>query len=102
MDRIGLGFNPRQTPGASASIGTLRVGVVGAGYWGPKLVRNFAALPEAVLDIVCDLDTARLQTLGEQFPGIRLTSDFATLLASDVDVVAIATPLSTHYRLVQQ
>jgi predicted dehydrogenase len=81
---------------------TLRVGVVGAGYWGPKLIRNFAALSEADLAMVCDASPPRLAAMGEEFPGPQLTTDFATVLASDVDAVAIATPLATHYHLVKQ
>lgn len=87
MDRIERDYSTRQATPASAGIGTTRVGVVGAGYWGPKLVRNFAAMPEAVLAMVCDLQPARLQAIAEQFPGVRLTTDFEALLGSDLDAV---------------
>ncbi|HLH23178.1 MAG TPA: Gfo/Idh/MocA family oxidoreductase [Chloroflexota bacterium] len=87
----------RPTPAARA-----RVGVVGAGYWGPKLIRNFAALPEAELRAVCDLDRTRLQEVGEQYPDVQLTTDYAAMLAGEVDAVAIATPVNTHYQLVKQ
>src|SRR5438067_4630747 len=79
-----------------------RVGIVGAGYWGPKLVRTFAALPEAELFAVCDLDPTRLQEVGEQYPEVQLTTDYTAMLAGAVEAVAIATPVNTHYRLVKQ
>jgi predicted dehydrogenase len=81
---------------------TTRVAVVGAGYWGPKLIRNFAALPEAELAMVCDLAPERLQAVAEQYPDTRTTTDFQALLDSDVEAVAIATPVMTHYSLVKQ
>jgi predicted dehydrogenase len=87
---------------ASASPERTRVGVVGAGYWGPKLIRNFGALPEAELFAVCDLDRGRLQEIGEQYPDVQLTTDYAAMLAGPVEAVAIATPVNTHFFLVKQ
>jgi predicted dehydrogenase len=75
---------------------------VGAGYWGPKLIRNFAALPEAELCAVCDLDPTRLQQVGEQYPDVELTTDYGAMLAGAVEAIAIATPVNTHYALVKQ
>ncbi len=78
----------------------LRVGVVGLGYWGPNLVRNFYELPEAEVAWVCDLDQERLDRIGQRYPGIPLTTSFAQILADDsVDAVALATPVGTHYAL---
>src|SRR5215210_7287278 len=85
----------RQDTTAGPGLGTTRVGVVGCGYWGPKLIRNFAALPQAELAMVCDLAPDRLRAMAEQHPGLALTSDFAAMLASDVEAVAIATPVGT-------
>ncbi|HWP29575.1 MAG TPA: Gfo/Idh/MocA family oxidoreductase [Chloroflexota bacterium] len=79
-----------------------RVGVAGYGYWGPKVVRNFAALPHAELVAVCDLVPERLVKVQEQYPGVQVTTDFAELLASDVEAVAIATPVATHFTLARQ
>jgi predicted dehydrogenase len=76
--------------------------VVGAGYWGPNLIRNFAALPEATLAMICDLDPKRLHAVGEQYPDVALTTNYQDLLDSDVDAIAIATPVKTHYALVKQ
>jgi predicted dehydrogenase len=91
----------QQTPTQPASR-TIQVGVVGAGYWGPNLIRNFAALPEATLAMICDLDPKRLHAVGEQYPDVALTTNYQDLLDSDVDAIAIATPVKTHYALVKQ
>lgn len=78
---------------------SLRVGVIGVGYWGPKLARNFHELPEADLTMVCDLRQERLDHLRGLYPYIKTTRDFRDLLASDVEAVAIATPVSTHCQI---
>jgi predicted dehydrogenase len=78
------------------------VGVVGAGYWGPKVIRNLAALPDAHLQVVCDLNAQRLQAIAEQYPALDVTTAYDALLASELDAVAIATPVDTHYSLVKQ
>jgi predicted dehydrogenase len=73
------------------------VGVVGLGYWGPNLARNFASLPGAELRYVCDGDAEQLERAAGRFPGARTTSDFEELLADpELDAVAIATPVPTH------
>jgi predicted dehydrogenase len=77
----------------------IHVGVIGCGYWGPKLARNFHELPEAELTWVCDLRQERLDHLKELYPQVRTTYDYRDLLASDVDAVVIATPVSKHHRL---
>jgi predicted dehydrogenase len=80
----------------------LNVGIIGCGYWGPKLVRNFHELPETVVTTVSDLDEVKLQRIQLAFPAVQVTTDYRSLLASDVDAVAIATPVSTHYRLARE
>ncbi|MDP9379902.1 MAG: Gfo/Idh/MocA family oxidoreductase [Chloroflexota bacterium] len=76
-----------------------KVGLVGFGYWGPKLVRNFSQMPDADLEWVVDLDPTRLARVKAQYPGVRTTSDFEEMLRSDVEAVVVATPIRTHYRL---
>jgi predicted dehydrogenase len=69
----------------------LRVAVAGLGYWGPNLVRNFAALPGVELAWCCDAESARTP------PGVPFTTDLDEVLADDgVDAVALATPVPTH------
>jgi predicted dehydrogenase len=77
----------------------VKVGVIGAGYWGPNLIRNFHQIPEAELRMVCDAKQDRLDHIASQYPGVETTRDVADLLDSDVEAVAIATPVSTHFKL---
>ena len=75
----------------------LAVAVVGAGYWGPNLIRNFAACPDTNLVAVCDKDPARLKKVLTNYPAVEGIQDFDALLARpDVQAVAIATPVGTH------
>lgn len=78
----------------------VRLAVVGLGYWGPNLVRNLAELPEADLAYVCDFREDALSAIGRRYPAVVRTTSFDEVLADpDVDGVAIATPVSTHYEL---
>jgi predicted dehydrogenase len=77
----------------------LNVGVIGAGYWGPKLARNFHELPGSALAWVCDYRPERRAHLQALYPRARATADYREVLASDVDAVAIATPVRTHHAL---
>ncbi len=77
----------------------LKVGVIGLGYWGPKLARNFYELPDSKLEWVCDLDQSRLDHIKSLYPEVHTTRNYRELLASDVQAVCIATPVRTHYRL---
>ena len=75
----------------------IRVAVVGAGYWGPNLIRNFMACSGTQLLAVCDRDEKRLAKVLAGLPGVEPVRDFDELLArSDIDAVAIATPVNTH------
>jgi predicted dehydrogenase len=78
----------------------LRVAVIGLGYWGPNLVRNFNELQEAELAAICDLRPEPLAAISRRFPAARTTTDFRSVLADPaIDAVAIATPVSTHHPL---
>jgi predicted dehydrogenase len=78
----------------------VRIAVVGLGYWGPNLVRVLQELEEADAVLACDLDADLLDTVGRRYPALELTTSFDRVLADqDVDAVAIATPVSTHYPL---
>jgi len=77
----------------------LKVGILGLGYWGPKLGRNFHELPDADLEWGCDLSDSRLEYMRGLYPNIHVTNDYREMLASDVDAICIATPIRTHYRL---
>ncbi len=78
----------------------IRIGVVGYGYWGPNLVRNFAETPGAEVAAVADLDTSKLATVKRRFPVVQTTTNFNELLSdTSIDAVAIATPVNTHFEL---
>jgi predicted dehydrogenase len=78
----------------------VRTGVVGLGYWGPNLIRNLQELEAAELRWICDLDQARLEPLARRYPAARSTQSFDELLADpELEAIAIATPVSTHYPL---
>jgi predicted dehydrogenase len=80
---------------------TIKVGVIGSGYWGPNLIRNFHEIPEADLKMVCDLREDRLETVRKRYPGLRTSPDYKDMLNSDVEAVVVATPISTHYAIVK-
>jgi predicted dehydrogenase len=76
------------------------VGIIGYGYWGPNLVRNFAENPEVTVRAVSDLDSRKLETVLRRYPSVRTSTDFMSLItAPDIDALAIATPVSTHFEL---
>ncbi len=82
------------------SNGSIGVGVIGYGYWGPNLVRNFSTSESALVVAVSDLDPAKLAIGKRLHPEIVTTSNFQDLLHnSRIDAVAIATPVHTHYDL---
>ena len=82
---------------------TINLAVIGCGYWGPNLIRNFSTTPGVRLAAVCDLNAERLLKLHPQFPGLETTTDYAALLArADIHAVAIATPVSSHFALAKQ
>jgi predicted dehydrogenase len=80
----------------------LRIGVIGAGYWGPHLIRNISEIPGARLSAVADLSPARLQALRERYPTTSMTQDYRDVLADGIDAVVIATPVKTHYPLARE
>jgi len=80
----------------------ISVGVIGLGYWGPNLVRNFNLSPRARIAWLCDVNQARLDEIGLQCPAAARTTTADDVLAdAAVDAVAIATPVATHYALVR-
>ncbi len=81
----------------------ISVAVIGCGYWGPNLVRNFGKSNRCRQVSYCDANPGRLAEMRKTFPGMAGTSDYREVLEDEaVDAVAIATPVSTHYRLAQQ
>lgn len=81
----------------------LRIGIIGCGYWGPNLLRNFLKADGCEVVAVADLDASRLAPLSRIYPHLRATTRPDELLEDPgVDAVAIATPISTHHALARQ
>src|SRR3954451_901108 len=80
----------------------IRIGVVGLGYWGPNLARNFDALADCELAWICDADPVAGERVAARFPSARFTSDLNDLLDDPrLDAVVLATPVPTHAALAQ-
>lgn len=81
----------------------IKVGIIGYGYWGPNLVRNFIEVPDAAVVAISDLSSERLALAHTRYPGIEITTDHHQVLSNPrIDAIAIATPVSTHYDLAMQ
>ena len=80
----------------------LRFGVIGWGYWGPKIARNLDTLLHGMVTMVADTDAYRLASLSINQPWIQTTTHVEDIYRSDVDGVIIATPVRTHYPLAKE
>ena len=78
----------------------VRIGVIGYGYWGPNVVRNFHTLNDARVAVVCDKRSESLKRAKQAFPDVEVTTDISRVVMSpDVDAVAVVTPVWTHFEL---
>jgi predicted dehydrogenase len=76
----------------------MKLAIIGCGYWGPNLVRNFVQSNKVKELICCDLDQKRLDRMKNLYPSVKVLSDYKELLRNpDLDAVAIATPVKTHH-----
>ena len=76
----------------------IKVGVVGCGYWGPNLIRNFRSISECELRMMCDLNQARLNHLNSLYPEVEAATDYKHMLnGCGLDAVVIATAVKTHF-----
>src|ERR1700678_2924183 len=99
---INLSIDPVSKPSApeTSSSNVIKVGVIGYGYWGPNIVRNFHGQEGSHVVAVCDKSPKSLQRVRQAFPDMHTTSDCRELLTSpDVDAVAVVTPVWTHFEL---
>ena len=81
----------------------LRIGVVGYGYWGPNIVRNFNTANGSEVTMVCDMNQQILKKVKKVYPQINVTDNIDELIKSpDVDAIAIATPVFTHHDLAKK
>jgi predicted dehydrogenase len=75
------------------------VGVIGCGYWGPNLVRNFMQMGMTNVSTIAELDSRRRAHVKELFPTISTTGDYRRIIEdSTIDIVAVATPVQTHFK----
>lgn len=78
----------------------IKIGVIGYGYWGPNLVRNFVETPGLTVACVADLDPKKLEIVQKRYPGIKTTTSFEEMINDpSIDAIAVATPVSTHFKL---
>lgn len=81
----------------------INIAVVGCGYWGPNLIRNFHSLPGSNLKVVSDIDTDRLAHMKSLYSDITTTTDYNDIVDStEIDAIVIATPVHLHYELAQK
>ncbi|MCI0486191.1 MAG: Gfo/Idh/MocA family oxidoreductase [Blastocatellia bacterium] len=81
----------------------ISIGVIGYGYWGPNIVRNFAETEDCQVIAVSDLSSDRLAKVQTRYPAFETTSDYSDLLRDErIEAIAIATPVSTHFDLALQ
>src|SRR3984885_3726146 len=80
--------------------GVIRMGVIGYGYWGPNIVRNFHGQERSRVVAICDKTPKSLQRARQAYPEIRAIDECDEILtATDIDAIAIVTPVWTHYEL---
>lgn len=81
----------------------IRIGIIGYGYWGPNLVRNFVDSPDSQVAMVSDLNPARLAEAKRRYPGIAVTGNFRDMIKdAAIDAIVVATPLNTHFELAME
>jgi carbonic anhydrase/acetyltransferase-like protein (isoleucine patch superfamily) len=89
----------RAPPRTGAGDAVISIGVIGYGYWGPNLVRNFAEAPGARVGFVTDMRHERLAQLTARYPTAKVSTDYRDLISdASVDAVAIATPCLLTFR----
>jgi predicted dehydrogenase len=79
------------------------VGVIGAGYWGPNIIRNLYEAPGAEAVAVADLSKERLEAISKRFPALRVTTDYKDLIGDpSIDAICVVTPVGTHRKLAEE
>jgi len=79
------------------------VGVIGAGYWGPNIVRNLYEAPGAEAVAVADLSQERLDAISKRFPSLRVTTDYREVIGDPtIDAICIVTPVGTHRKFAEE
>jgi predicted dehydrogenase len=80
-----------------------KIGIIGVGYWGPNLVRNFDSIPDCELVSICDLDPRSIENITSRYPDVNSYDDVDKMIANEeLDGVVIATPTATHHGLAKK
>ncbi len=81
----------------------IRIGIIGYGYWGPNIVRNFSEVEGATVGAICDNNPKAMKRIQKSYPGIRASSDCMEILRSpDIDAVAVITPVAMHFEMARE
>ncbi|GAH47569.1 unnamed protein product, partial [marine sediment metagenome] len=81
----------------------IKIGLVGAGYWGKNLIRNIMESKEAALNIVCDIDKAKLTKVKKRYPGVKITTNYLSLVNDkSIDAVVISANVNSHHNLAKK
>lgn len=81
----------------------IRLGIIGYGYWGPNILRNFSSIPSATVIWVCDINPKTTTAVTRQYPNTKVTARVSDLMSDpSCDAIVIVTPISTHYSLAKQ
>lgn len=82
--------------------GKTRIGVIGCGYWGPNLIRNFVEIQDSQVVAVADIRPERLDYIKRTYPQIEGVQDYPELFNMGLDAIVVATPPSTHYKIARE
>jgi predicted dehydrogenase len=100
---ISTGTTQDAPPKSTTASDTIRMGVIGYGYWGPNIVRNFHGQERSKVIAVCDKSPKSLKRVQQAHPGIQVMTDCEDMLTStDIDAIAVVTPVWTHYELAKK
>ena len=81
----------------------LKLGIIGCGYWGPNLVRNFNNVQDAEMAYCADIDESRLSHIKSQYPKISVTKNYKDILDNEyIEAVVIATPIQSHHKIAKE
>lgn len=82
---------------------TIKIGIIGCGYWGPNLIRNFVSTPGCEMAGIADINKERLDKINRLYPFLKIFADPIKMLKElEIDAVVIVTPVSTHYSLAKE
>ena len=81
----------------------MKLGIIGCGYWGPNLIRNFNNISDAKIIYCADIDESRLTHIKNLYPNISVTGDYKEIIdKKEIDAVVVATPIETHYKIAKE